>query len=53
MLSCRAVPFARRRRRRVSNICACVAAVAFGQVYLSKGSQGRLHETRSRLHTDV
>ena len=53
MLSCRAVPFERRRRRRVSNNCACVAPAAFGQVYHSNGSQGRLHETRSRLHTDV
>jgi len=53
MLSCRFVPFARRRRRRVSTNCACVAAADFGQVYLSKGSQGRLHETRSRILTDV
>jgi len=36
MLSCRALPFARRRRWRVSNNCACVAAAAFGQVSLSK-----------------
>jgi len=53
MLSCRAVPFARRRRRRVSTNCACVAAASFRQVSLSKGSQGRLHGSRSRIHTDV
>jgi len=53
MLSCRAVPFARRRRRRVSNNCACVAAADVGEVSLSKGRQGRLHETRPRTHTDV
>ena len=53
MLRCRAVPFARRRRRRVSNNCSCVAAAAFGQVYLLKGSKRRLYETRSQRHTDV
>jgi len=53
MMSCRAVPFARRRRRRVRNNSACVAAAAFGEVSLSKGRQGRLRETRPRRHTDV
>jgi len=53
MLSCRAVPFARRRRRRVSNNCACVAAENSGEVSFSKCRKGRIRKTRPRRHTDV
>ena len=52
MLSCRAVPFARRRRRRVSNNCACVAAAAFAQVYSTSQKAAKAGSTK-HAHEDT